>query len=240
MTDDKKSMSEAIEQLQKLAAPPSHPQRGPKPGAKRVAILKDRYKEASPRKPLAKLDVRGRNLLRLMTQGLSIEEEEFAEIIGVEIGEPLEVEQAADVLNIRRKNARWIAEDPLFIRERAVAVKELLAAKKPRAAFRLGKLVDEPGEGSAADRTVQLKAAQAVLGETIAPSRPGVSVTVNNNVQPLAAGIVIRLPQNIPSPPLETKRPEPLTIEHTRGDQDEDTLTELVRRNPHVTGSEKD
>jgi hypothetical protein len=106
-------------------------------------------------------------------------------------GEPLTVEQAADVLRIRRRNARDLIRQPLVEREMAKAVQALRTGATPRAMRRIVGLVDEKGEGAAADRKVQLEAAKTVLGVE-ATKGASVSVTVNNqtNVSP---GYVIDL-----------------------------------------------
>ena len=71
---------------------------------------------------------------------------------------------------------------------------------KAKALLAQGEILDDRGDGSAADRKVRLQASQAILGDE--SRSQGVSVTVNNGI-PLTAGIVIRIPEGVASPPLE-------------------------------------
>jgi hypothetical protein len=76
---------------------------------------------------------------------------------------------------------------------------------------------DDPGENSAADRTVRLKAIGVIEGTE---GKGGVVVNVNQqtNVATITPGYVIRLPARSPVtdlPAIEQER-EPLTIEGSR------------------------
>jgi hypothetical protein len=73
---------------------------------------------------------------------------------------------------------------------------------KARALLAQGEILEDKGENTAADRRVRLQASQTILGEESRQSP--VSVTVNNNI-PLTAGIVIRLPYEAASTPLEAR-----------------------------------
>jgi hypothetical protein len=97
-----------------------------------------------------------------------------AKRLGFRIDEPLTLEQASDVLGMRRRNARQIFRLPAFRSLLASLIADLRDGGKARAVRRMIALIDEPGAGLAADRAVQLKAAVATLGE----EAKGVSVQV--------------------------------------------------------------
>jgi hypothetical protein len=68
-----------------------------------------------------------------------------------------------------------------------------------------------------------IKAAQALMGE----EARGVTVNVANNfAPPLAAGIVVRLPANAQTAPIETQTVESLTDDMPRLRTDPQTLTQ--------------
>jgi hypothetical protein len=68
----------------------------------------------------------------------------------------------------------------------------------------------EEGDGSAADRTVRLKAIGVIEGAS--DKAPSVTVNVSQTSNNLVAGYVIRLPASRADPAIEQER-EPLTIE---------------------------
>ena len=169
------------------------------------------YKEASPRKPLQALDARGKLLVEYQIFGCPHEfvrqytraapvGEDPARRVPLQPGWPLTLEEAADVLRIKRRNARWISRQPVFQREFAEQLQSLRSGMKAKALLAQGEILDDRGDGSAADRKVRLQASQAILGDE--SRSQGVSVTVNNGI-PLTAGIVIRIPEGVASPPLE-------------------------------------
>lgn len=116
--------------------------------------------------------------------------------------EPLRLEEAAQALGIRLRHARHLFNQSLFQKTLAKELTALRDGAKAQALHKMIELVHEPGEGKAADRKVQLQAAQAILGEQVGPTPPNVSVTVNNGPV-LQAGIVVRLPASTKAPPLE-------------------------------------
>lgn len=128
----------------------------------------------------------------------------LAKRVGHRAGTPLKVDECALVLGMRLRAVRWLASQPLFQAELARAMRAFRNGQQPEAWRTLVDIMRNPGEGSAADRKVQLQAAQALIGETGDTARPSVAVTVNNqtNVQ-LSAGIVVRLPASADKPPLE-------------------------------------
>jgi hypothetical protein len=119
------------------------------------------------------------------------------------VGEPLTIEEAARVLNMRVKHARHLFTQAIFLKAYNAEIEAIRDGAKLAAIKRIVQLVDEPGEGKAADRTVQLKAAQALLGDTVGSDAGArVNVTVNNQTT-LSAGVVVRLPPGIAPTPLE-------------------------------------
>ncbi len=169
------------------------------------------YKLASKRKPLEALDARGKLLVEYQIYGCPHEwirqytrlapvGEDPWRRIPIEPGWPLTLEEAADALRIKRRNARWISRQPVFQRELAEQLQTLRNGMKARAVLAQGEILDDRGDGAAADRKVRLQAAQAILGEDNRDR--SVNVTVNNGVQ-LTAGIVVRLPSHVARTPLE-------------------------------------
>lgn len=107
------------------------------------------------------------------------------------VGEPLDLLAAAEVLRIKRRNARALSGQGAFQRLLAKETQAFREGARARATRRMVSLIDEPGQGKAADRKVQLAASLATLGE-MGSSSP--SVVINNNVNaPLTAGVVIDL-----------------------------------------------
>lgn len=169
------------------------------------------YKPANRRKPLEALDARGRLLIeyqifgcphdwiRQYTRAAPIGEDPGRRVT-IQPGWPLTLEEAADALRIKRRNARWISRQPVFQRELAEQLQSLRNGMKARAVLAQGEILDDHGDGAAADRKVRLQAARAILGED-ARGR-SVNVTVNNGIA-LQAGLVIRLPSDLPLTPLE-------------------------------------
>lgn len=139
--------------------------------------------------PLVELDARQLLLVEYVVHGCS--KPRLVEPFGLKPGVPLPIEQAADVVGIKRRNARRLAATPIFQRAMAKAVSDLRTGAHARAVNRMVTLIDEPGAGKAADRKVQLAAAQATLGEEAKGA--SLNVQINNNVQQIA-GYVIRVP----------------------------------------------
>jgi hypothetical protein len=120
----------------------------------------------------------------------------------IEPGEPLTLIEAADLLRIRRRNARELATFPIFQRAYATELQRLRDGEKARSLHVMVEVRDEKGAGKAADQTVRLKAARAILGE--GEGNRGTTVNVNTNVGvSVKAGLVLRLPADAPTIPLE-------------------------------------
>jgi hypothetical protein len=117
--------------------------------------------------------------------------------------EPLRLEEAADLIGIRWRHARHLFAQTIFQKALAQELAALRDGAKARAMHKVIEIVENDGDGTAADRKVQLAAASILLGDEAGPSKgAGVSVTINNN-QTLQAGIVVRLPSSAKATPGE-------------------------------------
>lgn len=162
-----------------------------------------------PSKPSALTDEE-EEIARLMVYGLPHEEVILGKVVKPDW--PLTLEQAAKFVGYRLKRARTYLDDlPAFSTHR----RELLAGKRsaelPRNLMTAIEIRDDPGENSAADRTVRLKAIGVIEGNE---GKGGVVVNVNqtNNTATISPGYVIRLGKFSREPAIE-KEHEPLTIE---------------------------
>jgi hypothetical protein len=117
---------------------------------------------------------------------------------GVEPNTPLGLVEAAGLLGIRRRQARELSTLPLFAAEMARQVAALRSGAKAKAVHRIIGLIDEAGEGSAADRKIQLEASKTILDDG---SKGGVNVNIRNNV--LSAGYIIDLDSPRAPPAIE-------------------------------------
>ena len=127
--------------------------------------------------------------------------------LGLPTNEPLSLEQAAAVLDIRRRNARQIFATPAFRRLYAASIADVRSGAHARMVHNMVRIANEPGQGTAADRNVQLKASQAVLGEEAKGLCVNVQVNNQTNLnQTVRPGYVLDLSA------LYGKR-EPRTIE---------------------------
>lgn len=134
----------------------------------------------------------------LMTYGLPNEETILGKTVKPDW--PLTLEQAAKFVGYRLKRARTYLDNlPAFATHR----RELLDGKrKAELARNLATAIeirDDPGENSAADKTVRLKAIGVIEGNE---GKGGVvvNVTQTNNTATITPGYVIRLPAGAPMP----------------------------------------
>jgi hypothetical protein len=104
------------------------------------------------------------------------------------INEPLSLEDAADVLGIRRRNARQVFGTPKFQALYAKLVGAMRSGAHAKMVRNMIDIANNPGERKAADRSVQLKAAKAVLGEQ--DQALNVNVAVQNTVEGPRLGYV--------------------------------------------------
>jgi hypothetical protein len=156
------------------------------PGSRKPAVLKE-------------LTPKHRLLIQYQVWGV---EYDFVRKIGKEPFEPLTLTEAAKILEIRLKNARSLQSDPLYQKEYARQMKSWRDGRKCDAWRKVDEILRDDGDGSAAVRKVQLAAANMLIGEQ-AEARAGASINITNQTLNLTAGVVIRLPNDAPSPPLE-------------------------------------
>jgi hypothetical protein len=125
----------------------------------------------------------------------------------VQPGEPLTLIEAADLLRIRRRYARRLSSTPLYQRTYSIEVQRLRDGEKAASIHAMIDIRNDHGAGKAADKTVRLKAAQALIGE--GDGNRGPSVQVNLGVVVERAGLVLRLPPDAPKTPLELEQDQP-------------------------------
>ena len=126
------------------------------------------------------LDARAKLVVEYMTHGVS--HPLLARRTNLPPGTPLTLTQAGELAGFRRRRARQLQDSPAFQTAIAASVAKLRSGEAARSVHTIIATRDAPGDGKAADRKVQLQAAQALLGE--GGNRTAVSVTVNNTVQP--------------------------------------------------------
>ncbi len=161
------------------------------------------FKVASDRKPLRELDERGLRLVDLMTLGLTPEEASgYPEL---PLSAPLTLDQAARVVGLKLKNARFIFASQPFLKSYSANLAAIRNAHKARAVAVLAEVMNSPGEGLASDRAVRVKAASQLLNDGDSRSGSQVNLQINNGGPALAPGIVIRLPASVATTPLEVR-----------------------------------
>jgi hypothetical protein len=119
------------------------------------------------------LDSRAKLLAEYMTIGT---DHARARRLGIPLNTPLSIEQAADVLDIRRRHARTISRSPKF---QALAAELLGAVRSGAKGIALAKVVELVGRKveTAADGKLALDAATTLLEDG---PKGGVGVTINN------------------------------------------------------------
>jgi len=114
-----------------------------------------------------------------------------AKRLGFPLGEPLTLEQAARILDLRLRNARQILRNPQVSALMLQLTNELRTGERARNIRTFVAVRDDAGDNTAADRTVRVKAAVALMGDE---GRAGVHVTVNNQLGvAFKPGYIIRL-----------------------------------------------
>jgi hypothetical protein len=148
--------------------------------AQRRRTLPTPYKQRRAAGEVALTDCDDR-LADVMVYGLDAPDDRLPEAT---VGRPLSLEEAATALGLRRRNARQIFATPAFRKMLNEKIIALRTSAHPRMIRNMIDIANDPGEGTAADRTVRLKASLAVLGEQ---AKDG-GVTVNVGVQTNVAG----------------------------------------------------
>ena len=178
------------------------------------AVAGNRLKRADPKKHLApeKLTALAPEhilMCRYMVWGVSSPTR--CRQLRVGLDEPLNFKDAAIAARVRVHRARTLINDPLFRAELARQLRAFRESQHPEAVRVIAAIMADPGDNSAADRTVRLKASTTLLGEN-ASGGGGTKVEINlgGDGQRLTAGIIVRLPASAKRTPGE---PEPETLE---------------------------
>jgi hypothetical protein len=163
------------------------------------------YQPKTARKPIVELTPEQRLFLEYQLVGCA--KPDLCAQIGVRLHEPLSVEQAADLVRIRRRFARWLTQQPAYRREWSKGVQAIRDGQAVAAVRTQIELMNDPGDGSAAAGTLRLKASQSLLGDSEGRSSASVNIAVNTaiNLQP---GLVIRIKDDLPETPLEAQARE--------------------------------
>jgi hypothetical protein len=180
------------------------------------AVAGNRLKRADPKKHLApeKLSALAPEhilMARYMVWGISSPTRCRQLKVGLDI--PLSFKDAAIAARVRVHRARTLINDQLFRSELARQLRGFRESQAPDAVRVISAVMNDPGQGLAADRTVQLKAASILSGDSGGGSGNGgtnVQINLGGDGQRLTAGIVIRMPQSAKRTPGE---PEPETLE---------------------------
>lgn len=133
-------------------------------------------------------------LARIKRQKAVIDEtgEPSIAMVSPEVGEPLTLIEAADLLRIRRRNARELHGLPIFQKAYNAAIEAYRNGERAASVRTMVEVRDDPGLGKAADRKVRLTAAAMIMGE--AGNSGSTNVVVNNTVGiQQTPGIVIDL-----------------------------------------------
>ena len=154
-----------------------------------------------PRKAVTTLSAKQRLMVEYMVWGCP--HASLARRVGHGARVPLDPLEAGAVLGMRRRAVFFLQEQPAFKAALAQAMRMFRQALQPEAFRTAVAIMREPGDGTAADRKVQLAASAMLLGDEAGVSKgSAVSVTINNN-QTLQAGIVVRLPSSAKATPSE-------------------------------------
>jgi hypothetical protein len=109
----------------------------------------------------------------------------------IEAGQPMTLRQAARAAGVRLRQAREVSDTELFAKALNRAVQARRNSERPRNLQTAITIRDDVGDGSAATKTVRLKAIDSIEGKS--SSGTNVQVNVNQSTH-LTAGYVIRLP----------------------------------------------
>ncbi|HZZ22901.1 MAG TPA: hypothetical protein VFE60_10165 [Roseiarcus sp.] len=140
---------------------------------------------------VGKLTATEREIARLMTEGLDRDETILGE--HVPAYQPLTLVQAAKAAGYLLRKARgYLADYAPFNQLRGQLLKARRESEGPRNLATAIKIRDDEGDGSAADRTVRLKAIGVIEGTS--DKGPAVTVNVNQQNNVITPGYVIRLP----------------------------------------------
>ena len=112
-------------------------------------------------------------------------------LVSPDVGEPLTLIEAADLLRIRRRNARELHGLPIFQKHYNAALEAYRNGERAASLRTMVEVRDAPGLDKAADRKVRLTAAAMIMGEA---GNSAANVTIHNTIGvQQVAGMVIDL-----------------------------------------------
>lgn len=133
--------------------------------------------------------------------GLSKPHAAFPEL---EVGAPLSYRQIAAVTGRRVRHIARLFAEPVFQSHRSALVHSMRNGEHAKSVHTMIKVRDNPGDGKAADRKVQLEAAKSIMGEEA--KGININVGINNHLGVhIKPGYVVRMPS----------AKQPVTIEGT-------------------------
>ncbi len=180
------------------------------------AVAGNRLKRADPKKHLApeKLSsLAPEHILMCRYQVWGISSPTRCRQLRVGIDIPLSFKDAAIAARVRVHRARTLINDQLYRAELARQLRAFRESLAPEAVRTIAAVMSDPGQGLAADKTVQLKAASILSGDSGNSGGGGqtnVQINLGGDGQRLTAGIIVRLPATAKRCPGE---PEPETLE---------------------------
>jgi hypothetical protein len=171
------------------------------PHQRPVIQFKPGYRGVDPRRnppasSLKELTDEHKQIIELMVHGLDVS----GEVDGshYEAGEPLPFREACRAVGAKLRRMREMYATPLFQSELNRQIAAQRTAERPKNLHVAKQIRDDEGDGSAATKTVRLKAIQSIEGRD---GQASVNVQINNNqtnntIQP---GYVIKLQADEPS-----------------------------------------
>ena len=155
------------------------------------AIAQRPQRQPRRKLPLKELNAEGKLLAEYMVSGCP--HDSLAKRVGKLAGEPLTLIEAGEVLGMRRRQARFIAEQPVWHKYHASLLQSFREGHKAEALRTVVQVMRADGEGKAADRKVKLQASAMLLGDAIAQQgQTNVNVNVGVGVA-VTPGYVIDL-----------------------------------------------
>lgn len=155
------------------------------------AVAQRPQRQPRRKQPFKELNADAKLLADYMVNGCP--HDSLAKRVDKLAGEPLTLIEAGQVLGMRRRQARFIAEQPVWHKYHAGLLQAFREGHKAEALRTVVQVMRAEGEGKAADRKVRLTAAAMLAGDSIAqPNQTNVSVNVGVGVA-VTPGYVIDL-----------------------------------------------
>lgn len=130
------------------------------------AVAQRRERQPRRKQPFKELNATSKLLAEYMVTGCP--HDSLAKRVGKLGGEPLTLIEAGEVLGMRRRQARFISEQPVWHKYHASLLQAFREGHKAEALRTVVQVMRADGENKAADRKVKLTAASMLLGDAIA------------------------------------------------------------------------